>query len=104
MCAHALLAKLSAADWERNAPARTLKLIARPPGPKLGSGKLGTPCLRMQSAYLIPCEAPLLAAALGLPEDPHAASATAQTSAAHTKHKSLFISSARYTPRGITTP
>jgi hypothetical protein len=53
---------------------------------------------------LIPCEAPLLAAALGLPEDAHAASATAQTSAAHTKHKSLFISSARYTPRGITTP
>jgi hypothetical protein len=98
-----MLAHACCADW--NAGARELMLEGRLTPPfGLGSGKLGTPCLRMQSAYLIPCEAPLLAAALGLPEDPHAASATAQTSAAHTKHKSLFISSARYTPRGITTP
>jgi hypothetical protein len=44
------------------------------PGP--GSGKLGTPCERMQSAYLTPAGAPLVAllpALLGLLEDPQPA-------------------------------
>lgn len=52
-----------------------------PPGP--GSGKFGTPCERMQSAYLIPTDS-LLASelALGFPDDPHPASTIVQPAAA----------------------
>jgi len=49
-----------------------------PPPPALGSGKLGTPCERMQSANLI---AALALSLSGLAEDPHAGSATAAMSA-----------------------
>lgn len=47
-----------------------------------GSGKFGTPCERMQSAYLIACETLLEAEMLGLcEEDPHAVIPTAQVTA-----------------------
>ena len=50
------------------------------PPPEPGSGKFGTPCARIQSANLIPADT--LLALDELPEDPHAASATAQPNAA----------------------
>jgi hypothetical protein len=70
------------ADW--NAGDRGLipeGIWMPPPGP--GSGKLGTPCARMQSANLIPAALPLEPdEPPELPEDPHAASITVQPAAA----------------------
>ena len=73
--AHARLADLNAGV---PVPAR----LVGPP-PSLGSGKLGTPCARMQSANSIAGEEvrePVVL--LGLCEDPQAASATTQLTAA----------------------
>ena len=55
-----------------------------PPTGKPGSGKLGMPCERMQFANLSASASPLPvpAALLGLPEDPQAAIAAAQHTAA----------------------
>jgi hypothetical protein len=76
---HAFWADWNAGDWGL---IPELELIWIPP-PEPGSGKFGTPCERMQSANLIPADSPLEPDPLfGLPEDPHALSATAQLTAA----------------------
>ena len=70
------------ADWNAGAcgliPA---PIWTPPPGP--GSGKFGTPCERMQSAYLMPADSLLeLEVPLGVPDDPHPASTIVQLAAA----------------------
>lgn len=63
-----------------------------PPGPPCGSGKLGAPCVRMH------CESSNwgfddgVAFGLGVPEEPHPASAAAQTKAASTERSPLLMS------------
>jgi len=78
------------ADWKDGEAGLTpdpIWILKAPPLP-LGSGKFATPCDRMQSANLIPCEAALEAEAAlfeeaepDVLEEPHAAIATPQTSA-----------------------
>ena len=69
------------ADWNAGDCVATPER-SKPPG--RGSGKLGTPCERMQSANLTPVLETLVAAVLGLLADPQAAitSALATTATA----------------------
>ena len=74
--AHARLADLNA-----GVPVSATTLVEPPP--PFGSGKLGTPCARMQSANSTAGEeVPEPVVPLGPCEDPQAASATAQTASA----------------------
>lgn len=73
--AHARWADLNAGDCGLIAEGRST-----PPPPAVGSGKLGTPCERIQLASSTACAE--LLALLGLGEDPHATIATAHVIAA----------------------
>lgn len=81
--AHARRADLNDGDCGLiPAPARLI-----PPAPAFGSGKLGTPWARMQFANATGCEwAPERVVLLRWCEDPQAASATAQLTAARLPH------------------
>lgn len=84
---HALMADWNAGDC-RLTPAPAICCPTSSPG--VGSGKLGTPCARMQSASLIPAVSRLEAEMLGLAEDPQAATAMEQATARRASLSGLF--------------
>ena len=71
-----------------------------PPPPPLGSGKLGTPCERMQLANASALdEVPDAFVALDLCEEPHAASTSVQPSARLARTKGFGITRQVYCRR-----
>jgi hypothetical protein len=94
----ALMAEAKAGEWGLT-PDRATSCPTSSPG--AGSGKLGTPWARMQSASLIPAVASLETDLLGRVEEPQATTAVAQAPASKTR---LHINEARNLPLGISGP
>lgn len=76
------------APWNAGEEAIVSKSMGnRTPGPEIGSGKLGTPCVRMQFANWTPRLWSVDAVVCGLSEEPQAASASAQPMVASARER-----------------